>query len=293
MVCEQWRPPYRRLVPSPTGHSLAYVGGGVVGFGSLTDLHAIILADTASNGLFTEDNLMIYVAFLVIFLTCIASLVVGVRILQSSRRSEGLGEDRNELLRDQYERLELLREERQVLIEELEGESRERRQLMEYLGGGRTQPVDDREMEQVRAENAHNAKQSEQERLRLEQQLDQLQEELEREQRTHLEAQQHTEQLEQEHQQLAVDLQNARQERSEAQQRTEQQEQEKASLEQEMQRIKEEADSQRRVSSHNRPQVRGASRPLWRRIVLLGGLVLVVLVAWLTSLMVALSILSP
>ena len=236
---------------------------------------------------------MVYVAFLVIFVTCIATLVVGIRILQSSRRSEGLGEDRNELLRDQYERLELLREERQVLIEELEGESRERRQLMEYLGGGRTQLADDQEMEQVRTENARNANQSEQERLRLEQQLDQLHDELEREQRTHLEAQQHTEQLEQEHQQLTVDLQNERQEHSEVQQRSEQQEQEKASLEQELQRMKEEADSQKRVSSRNRSQVRGGSRPLWRRVVLLGGLVLVVLVAWLTSLMVALSILTP
>jgi hypothetical protein len=237
---------------------------------------------------------MVYVAFLVIFVTCIATLVVGIRILQSSRRSEGLGEDRNELLRDQYERLELLREERQVLIEELEGESRERRQLMEYLGGGRTQLADDREMEQVRTENAHNANQSEQERLRLEQQLDQLHDELEREQRAHLEAQQHNEQLEQEQQQLTVDLQNERQARSEIQQRSEQQEQEKASLEQDLQRMKGEADnSQKRVSSRNRSQLRGGSRPLWRRVVLLGGLVLVVLVAWLTSLMVALSILTP
>jgi cobalamin biosynthesis Mg chelatase CobN len=237
---------------------------------------------------------MVYVAFLVIFLTCIATLVVGIRILQSSRRSEGLGEDRNELLRDQYERLELLREERQLLIEELEGESRERRQLMEYLGGDRTQLVDDREMaQQGRTENALSAKQSEQERLLMEQQLHQLHDELEREQQTHLEAQQHAEWLEREHQQLTVDLQNAHQERSEAQQRSEQQEHEMASLEQELQRIKEKADSQGQMSSHNQSQTRGRSRPLWRRIVLLGGLVVVVLVAWLTSLMVALTILSP
>jgi fused signal recognition particle receptor len=237
---------------------------------------------------------MVYVAFLVIFVTCIATLVVGIRILQSSRRSEGLSEDRNEMLREQYERLELLREERQVLIEELEGESRERRQLMEYLGGGRTQLEDDQDIAlQGPTEDARNAQQSEQERLRLEQQVDQLHDELEREQQTHLEAKQHTEQLEREYQQLAVDLQNAHQERSEAQQRTEQQEQEKAALEQELQRIKEEADSQRRVSSQNQTQVRRGSRPLQRRIVLLGGMVLVVLVAWLTSLMVALSILSP
>jgi len=90
-----------------------------------------------------------------------------------------------------------------------------------------------------------------------------------------------------------VDRQNARQERSEAQQRSEQQEQEKASLAQELKRAKEEAHSLREMSSQNRSRTRKGSRPVWRRIMLLGGLVLVVLVAWLTSLMVALSILSP
>jgi hypothetical protein len=237
---------------------------------------------------------MVYVALLVIFLTSITTLVVGIRIMRSSRRSEVLGEDRNELLRDQYERLELLREERQVLIEELEGESRERRQLMEYLGGGRTQLVDDQEMGlQGDSENSPNAKQSEQERLHLEQQLDQLQEELGREQQTSLEAQQHTERLEQEYQQLTEDLQNERQERLEVQQRSEQQEQEKASMEQELQRMKQEAESKKQMSSRNRSQTRERSRPLWRRVVLLGGLIIVVLVAWLTSLVVALSILTP
>jgi hypothetical protein len=235
---------------------------------------------------------MVNVALLVIFLACIATLIVGLRILQSSRRSVSLGEDRNELLRDQYERLELLREERQVLLKELEGESLERRQLMEHLEG-RTPLKDDGELEQARMESARISEQSEQERLRLEQQVDQLQEELEREQRTHMEAKQQAERLELEHQQLTVDLQNERQERSEAQQRSEQHERELALLEQELQRMKEQSDIQRRVSPQNRSQTRGGSRPLWRRITLLGGLLLVVLVAWVTSLMVALSILTP
>ena len=56
----------------------------------------------------------------------IVTLAVAVRTLWSSRRSEGLGENRYELLRDQQERLELLREERRMLIEKLERESRER-----------------------------------------------------------------------------------------------------------------------------------------------------------------------
>jgi DNA repair exonuclease SbcCD ATPase subunit len=255
-------------------------------------LHAILFADSASKGLFTEENLMLYVALLAIFLVCIATLIVGLRILQSSRRSVSLGEDRNELLRDQYERLELLREERQVLLKKLEGESWERRRLMEHLEG-RTPLKDDQELEQARTESARIAEESEQERLRLEQQLGQLQEELEREQRTHMEAQQKTERLESEHQQLTVDLQNERQERSEAQQRSEQHERELASLEQELQHMKEQPDVQRRGPSPNRSQMRGEPRPLWRRITLVGGLLLVALVVWLTSLMVALSILTP
>jgi cell division septal protein FtsQ len=62
-------------------------------------------------------------------------------------------------------------------------------------------------------------------------------------------------------------------------------------LEQEIQRMTEEANSQKLVSSRNQSQAR--RRSAGRRIVLLGGLVLVVLIAWLTSLMVALSILTP
>ncbi len=42
------------------------------------------------------------------------------------RRAEELGEGRFELLRDQHERLELLHEERRMLLDELERERRER-----------------------------------------------------------------------------------------------------------------------------------------------------------------------
>jgi hypothetical protein len=59
----------------------------------------------------------------------IVTLAVTVRNLLSARRSEELGESRYELLRDQNDRLEMLREERRMLVEELERESRERRQL--------------------------------------------------------------------------------------------------------------------------------------------------------------------
>jgi hypothetical protein len=56
----------------------------------------------------------------------IATLVVASGALRSALRAEKLGEDRFELLRDQQERLELLREERRVLTEELAFERRER-----------------------------------------------------------------------------------------------------------------------------------------------------------------------
>ena len=70
----------------------------------------------------------------VILLIGIAIFTVGVFALRSSRRSEALGESRYELLQDQHDRLELLREERRVLLEELERESQERRQFTELLG---------------------------------------------------------------------------------------------------------------------------------------------------------------
>ena len=52
----------------------------------------------------------------------IVTLAVTVRNLLSARRSEELGESRYELLRDQNDRLEMLREERRMLVEELERE---------------------------------------------------------------------------------------------------------------------------------------------------------------------------
>jgi hypothetical protein len=55
-----------------------------------------------------------------------ATLGVAVGVLRSTRRSERLGEDRFELLRDQGDRLELVREERRTLTQELELERQER-----------------------------------------------------------------------------------------------------------------------------------------------------------------------
>src|SRR5215216_798782 len=69
----------------------------------------------------------------VVLLVGIVTLAIAIGTLRSSRRSEDLGEDRYELLRDQHDRMEMLRKERHMLIEQLERESQERRQLTEYL----------------------------------------------------------------------------------------------------------------------------------------------------------------
>ena len=72
------------------------------------------------------DALMEILPFLALGILGVATLSVAVGALRSARRGEQLGEDRLELLRDQHERLELLREERRTLTEELELERRER-----------------------------------------------------------------------------------------------------------------------------------------------------------------------
>jgi hypothetical protein len=64
--------------------------------------------------------------FLVLGALGVATLLVAAGGLRSARRSEHLGEDRIDLLRDQAERLELLREERKTLSEEVELARRER-----------------------------------------------------------------------------------------------------------------------------------------------------------------------
>src|SRR3712207_5024177 len=85
----------------------------------------------------------------VVLVVGMATLAVAIGTLRSSRRSQELGEGRYELLHDQQERLELLREERQVLVEELKRESQERQQFTELLGEVNPQLVED--LERVRA----------------------------------------------------------------------------------------------------------------------------------------------
>src|SRR5215203_2570564 len=95
----------------------------------------------------------------VVLLVSIATLAVAIVALRSSRRSEELGEDRYELLSDQQERLKLLHEERQMLSEELKRESQERQRFIEEW-------------------RPHAAKDLEQGRRRLEQELKRSKEEV-------------------------------------------------------------------------------------------------------------------
>jgi hypothetical protein len=118
----------------------------------------------------------------------VATLLVATSAQRSARRSERLGEDRFELLRDQAERLELLREERKTLTEELGLERRERLEAQ-------------RRVEQLTREHPH---------LELERELQRVTEELEleREGRLH---------NHRERQRLAQELEEERLARSEDQ----------------------------------------------------------------------------
>ena len=239
-----------------------------------------------------------------VLLVSILTLAVAIRTLLSSRRSEVLHENRYELLRDQHDRLEFLREERQTLIEELERQSRERQLLMEFLGKTPPQLVED--LKKVRGERADA-----QERIEdLKQELHQLNEQLAQEHREHLGSQQRAERLEreqmeqsgiqqevgrseQERQRLVEALEREREERLGAEQRAEQQEQERARLQRELRSLKAEPDSHRRASTSDRALESGARATWQRRPVLVIGVLFGVLVAWLTSLMVALTLVSP
>jgi hypothetical protein len=93
---------------------------------------------------------MIYALLCVVLLVGVATLTVALRIMWSSRRSEGLAQERTELLRDQHERLEFWRDERRMLTEELERESQERRKLVETLEATSPQLIENLERERQR-----------------------------------------------------------------------------------------------------------------------------------------------
>jgi hypothetical protein len=106
------------------------------------------------------DRLMELLPFLALGTLGLVTLSFAAIILRSARRAEQLGEDRLDLMYDQHERLELLREERKTLLEELE---RERRERLEAQG----------RVKQLMREHPH---------LELEREVQRLTEELELEQ---------------------------------------------------------------------------------------------------------------
>jgi hypothetical protein len=195
---------------------------------------------------------MIDIFLPVVLLVSVATLAVAIGALVDSRRSQTLAEDRYKLLRDQQDRLELLREERRMLIEELAREFKGHRQFFED-----THPHEAEGLEQERkawAESARGAEEQAQEPALLEQELERLGEELERNRRGRLEVQQRVEQLNQE----------------------------RLRLERELSRSKE-------SSSSGRPW----AHPWWRKPIAVAALLVGSLILWFTSLLVAFNLFNP
>jgi chromosome segregation ATPase len=246
-----------------------------------------------------------------ILLVSILTLAATIRTLRSSRRSEELGEDRYALVSEQRDRLDLLREERRMLLDELERRGRERQELLEFLGKTPSQLVDDLKKERrEHLETQEGIGALERERLHLEQELQQSKEHLEQERQAHLEAQQRAEQLQrqereqssiqqelerlsEEHQRLTEDLESERGERSRAERRADSQEQERTRLEGELRSLRAELDSQKQTPVRDPVTESEATHPWYRRSLPVIGLLLSALILWLTSLVVVLYLLSP
>jgi DNA repair exonuclease SbcCD ATPase subunit len=223
---------------------------------------------------------MIDVLLPVVLFVSVATLAIAIGALLSSRRSQTLAEDRYELLRDQQDRLELLREERRMLIEELAREFKESQQFI-----AETHPDEAEGLEQesqARAESARGTEEQDQERLRLKQELEQERQARAESARRAEEQEQERLRLEQEHRRLEEELERASRRDSEIQQRIEQLEQERLRLEQEPARPNGGPDN-------GRPK----ARPWWRQPQLVVALLLGSLVLWFTSLLVALNLLNP
>jgi hypothetical protein len=253
-----------------------------------------------------EDVRMVDLLLSVVLVIAFSILAVAVLTLRSSRRSEALGEDRYEMLRDHNERLELLREERQLFVDELKRESQERQRFMENARPHVAEVPDEEhrlleeELEQerqAREESARRAEQQEQERQRLEEEHRLLEEELEQERQAREESARRAEQQEgdeqsrieqqaervaQDLQQLRGDLEREREERLEAERLAEQLGQELRRLERELSR-----------SKGGSPSRRQAASPWWRKPIPFVALLLGTLIVWLTSLVVALNFLNP
>jgi hypothetical protein len=244
----------------------------------------------------------------VVLFVGIVTLAVAIVTFRSARRSETLNEGRYEFLREQHDRLMLLREERQMLIEQMDRESRERKELMEIVGQGRPELLE--ELKQARKgclESSRKVEQLDKERLRLEREIHRIEQQLERERREHLETRRRAERLEQEHeeeagirreaerlgqehQRLMEDLQKTQEARLEAVRRVERLEQGRLRSEGEIQRLRKELERQGQIPGNDRVDKSQVPRLLWRRPIVIIALLLAVITLWMASLMVALSL---
>ena len=122
------------------------------------------------------NNLWGMLPFLALGALGLANLVAAVGALRVARRAEELGEGRFELLRDQHERLELLREERSVLLDELERELQRLREELELEREGRTHNHRERQRLDEELEHERLARSRDQQNVqRLERDLLELQ----------------------------------------------------------------------------------------------------------------------
>ena len=84
------------------------------------------------------------------------TLLIAWRVLQSAHRSERAGEERLEILRDQQERLEFMREERRLALEELERqhmrEQQERLAVIRGIRGERRRALEELERQRSGSE---------------------------------------------------------------------------------------------------------------------------------------------
>jgi hypothetical protein len=119
------------------------------------------------------------------------------------------------LLRDQRERLDVLREGRRTLLEELERESQERRQFMGHLEEANPHVMENLGCgSQARIEHGREVERLEEEQLRLIEEVEQQRaEELKHEREEQSRVQQDADRLGQEHLQLMEDLETEREQR--------------------------------------------------------------------------------
>lgn len=255
-----------------------------------------------------------------VLLLSVATFAVVILVLRTSQRSAHIGERRYDLLLNQRDMIEMLREERQMLSgEELQRRSQEQQRQTGRLEETHSGPSEDPERKGT-LDNG-SAQRSERQvwgEKYTEREYQELREGWERERRANLEAQQRIAQLErdeeellriqqdkeqlaQKRQQLMRDLEREREERQKIQQQAERSQQERVRLQEEYQLLREELDGLRRSPIEHRAEQPKAYRPRWSSLVQLPWsspveltvVLLGILALWFTSLVVALSLLQP